>query len=425
MRSVISTCSKQASAAVTAWGTGRRRSTGWRWALVLAGTLSTLGVTQAEELFARLSEVTGYALIQRGKEHLRTTSATDLRPGDKIIVTENSQAKVVQGSCTFSLPAGSVYTVKAFPDCRAAKASIARVEPSALPPPAGRAPGTLEVDVEAAERALERTLTERGALLLPKGFAEVTPTIAYTRRETTRPVFSRVPSLVLASVDTKRDEVVGNLSLKVGLPWTSQLEIRVPYSYVDQSTVVNLANAGRVTTSESSSGFGDIQIALAKQLLREKGALPDLVFRLIYGTGSGSRGTSNVGLNNGYPSLGGQLTALKRQDPLAFVASIAYTKEFERDNIEPGDQIAFSLGAFLAASPTTSLQFSFDQILARDVRVNGRSVPESNQNQGILSIGASSILAKNVLLNVSFGVGLTNDAPDYFIQVSLPIRFSL
>ena len=40
-------------------------------------------------------------------------------------------------------------------------------------------------------------------------------------------------------------------------------------------------------------------------------------------------------------------------------------------------------------------------------------------------IGASSILGRGILLDVSGGIGLTSDAPDYFVQVALPIRFDL
>jgi hypothetical protein len=40
-------------------------------------------------------------------------------------------------------------------------------------------------------------------------------------------------------------------------------------------------------------------------------------------------------------------------------------------------------------------------------------------------IGASSILGQGILLDVSSGIGLTNDAPDYFVQIAIPIRFNL
>jgi hypothetical protein len=350
----------------------------------------------------------------------------DLKPGDTIIVMEKSKAKVTQGACTLALAEGSVYTVKPFPTCKAADASVVRVEPSFLPA-TKRPPGSLEVDVAAAERALERTLTEQGALLLPKGFAEVTPTIAYIRRESTSPTYAVVAGryLVLANADTKRDEGLANLSFKIGLPWTSELQIGIPYNFVNQSSVVNLGNEGRITNSQSASGFGDIQIGLAKQLLREKGLLPDVVFRLTYGTGSGEKAVNNVSLNSGYPTLGGRLTLLKRQDPLAFVANLSYTKEYESDNVQPGDQFGFSVGAVLAASPDTSLQFSFADTISHDTRINGVSISQSGTNQGLLTLGASSVLGKGVLLNFSVGIGVTNDAPDYVVQLSLPIRFSL
>src|SRR5438876_9476866 len=45
------------------------------------------------------------------------------------------------------------------------------------------APGQFEVDEQAAERALERTLTATGALLVPECYAEVEPAFGYTRRE--------------------------------------------------------------------------------------------------------------------------------------------------------------------------------------------------------------------------------------------------
>jgi hypothetical protein len=44
------------------------------------------------------------------------------------------------------------------------------------------APGRVEVDEEEGERALDFTLVEQGAFLLPAGRAEITPRFSYTRR---------------------------------------------------------------------------------------------------------------------------------------------------------------------------------------------------------------------------------------------------
>jgi hypothetical protein len=40
-------------------------------------------------------------------------------------------------------------------------------------------------------------------------------------------------------------------------------------------------------------------------------------------------------------------------------------------------------------------------------------------------LGASATLGRGILLDVSGGIGLTSDSPDYFVQVALPIRFDL
>ncbi len=49
------------------------------------------------------------------------------------------------------------------------------------------APGQIEADEEAAERALERTLVVTGALLLPFGKAEIQPSFAYIRSQQDAP----------------------------------------------------------------------------------------------------------------------------------------------------------------------------------------------------------------------------------------------
>jgi hypothetical protein len=42
-----------------------------------------------------------------------------------------------------------------------------------------------------------------------------------------------------------------------------------------------------------------------------------------------------------------------------------------------------------------------------------------------LTIGASSILGRGVFLDAALGIGLTDEAADYSVIVSLPIRFDV
>ncbi|MDH3280073.1 MAG: hypothetical protein OEQ18_02950, partial [Gammaproteobacteria bacterium] len=104
--------------------------------------------------------------------------------------------------------------------------------------------------------------------------------------------------------------------------------------------------------------------------------------------------------------------------------SVFYQKAFEQDDIEPGDSTGFSLSAVLAASPETSLRFGFSQAFQDDTEIGGQQIDETQRTEGVLTIGASSIVARGVLLNALLGIGLNDDAPDYFLRVSMPIQFT-
>lgn len=287
-------------------------------------------------------------------------------------------------------------------------------------PGAPAAPGTFAVDPEDAERALERTLVQTGALLLPFGAIDVEPGFSYVRRETTTPfLFQSGGSPQLANVETRTNELSGSLDLRVGLPWAFQFELAVPYNYEDQSQVFL-----GTEQSTSASGFGDVSVGFAKELLRERGWIPDLIGRVTWDADTGQE-EDDIVLGSGFHSITGSLTALKRQDPLAFVATGFYRTSFEKDDVEPGDEFGFILGTVLAASPDTSLSLSLQQNFANEFKLNGRSIPGSDQVSSLLVVGASSVLGRGVLLSVNAGVGLTDDAPDYFVGVSLPIRFNL
>lgn len=186
------------------------------------------------------------------------------------------------------------------------------------------------------------------------------------------------------------------------------------------------AGAARVTRSATGSGNGDFSVGLAKTVLREKNWWPDLIARATWNTPNGQALDNDVALGSGFNQITGQVTAIKRQDPLAFVASASYQKTLNQvRGIEPGDEAEFFLGAFLATSPNTSLQVSLDQAFVNDTTFKGNKIKESDQVNSALNLGISSILARNVLLQLVGGIGLTPDAPDYSITVSLPISFDV
>jgi hypothetical protein len=299
--------------------------------------------------------------------------------------------------------------------------------PSGTPPAGKPTPGLLVIDEEAAERALERTLVQVGALLLPLGKAEVQPSFNFVRREargSTLGVLGDGSVVVNGETDVRRNEFEPALALRVGLPWDAQLELALPYIVVDETTVRTTAGQ-RSKSARQGHGIGDLEVGLAKTVLREGRLRPDVIARVAWGTRSGQRTNNKVALTSSVDELRGSLTASKQQDPLAFFASLSYTRPFTDDHIRPGDRLGFGLGAALAASPETALNVAFNQSFSDDVRVRGQVIDGSDATEASLSFGISSALSRNVLLSLTAGVGLTEDSPDYFVGVSLPVRFDV
>ncbi len=288
----------------------------------------------------------------------------------------------------------------------------------AAPPPP---PGQISVTEEEAERALERTLVAVGVLLLPLGQVEVEPAFTYTRRELDS-VFAQPPAI---DQKIRRNEFRPSISARAGLPFDSQLELALPYNVVQQDQALETGLLAQKTRTETGHSIGDLSVGVAKTVFREKGWRPDLIARFTWDTPTGEMTDKGVPLDGGFNEIIGQLTALKRQDPLAFFASTFYQKAFEKNHSEPGDEFGFSLGAFLATSPETSLFASLDQVFSDDDKVDGSVINDSGQVASVLNLGASSLLAPGVLLQFNVGIGLTEDAPDYTVGISLPIRFGL
>ncbi|MBN2864991.1 MAG: transporter [Thiotrichales bacterium] len=287
--------------------------------------------------------------------------------------------------------------------------------------------GSFEVDEEAAERALERTLVQAGALLLPYGQAEIQPFATYARRENEQPIpVTNLGGDVIGVTNfrTRRNEIDAGVFLRVGLPFETQAEFSLPARVVNQSNVIDLQN-NESDVSNTGYALGDIRIGLAKTLFHEDGWLPDLVGRITWDTDSGKLVDNNVAMGTGFNELIVSATALKRQDPLAFTATLSYQKTFEKNDIEPGDQYGFSVGATLAASPQTSLSIGLQQSFSSNTKRFGNSIPGTDDITSAFTLGAASTIGRRLFFSTTAGIGLTDSAPDYFVSVAIPLRFDV
>ncbi|HIP80133.1 MAG TPA: hypothetical protein EYH07_16955 [Kiloniellaceae bacterium] len=266
-----------------------------------------------------------------------------------------------------------------------------------------------------------------GDLLLPVGKADIEPFVSYEFDDT-----SDLPANVLIDSDgnliatnrrVERDVILTGVNLRAGLPLSSQIELSLPYKFVRRQENQDLSSQS--SSDETGSGIGDLRVGVATTLLREDGWFPDIVGRITWDSDTGKESDNGVSLSSDFHEIIGSVSAIKRQDPFAFVGRISYEHAFENDDIQPGDRFGFGAAAVLAASPETSLRISFNASYRDDLEFNGNTIDGTDENQATLSFGISSILARGTLLNFTAGAGLTDDSPDYTVFLSLPVRLTL
>jgi hypothetical protein len=300
-------------------------------------------------------------------------------------------------------------------------------QPGAAQAPSVPAPGQFEVSEEAAERALERTLVATGNQLVPLGFIEVEPLFSYTRRETTAlvSVATSPTQSVAVNFGINRNELIPAVDVRVGLPWESQVEMFLPYDFQEQQTTNNVVQPVQQVDNRWGNAIGDLTVGAAKTFVHESGWIPSVLGRVSYEIPTGPLFANRTPLTSGQSRLSASLTAVKRQDPLVFVGTGGYTKAFQSNQINPGDQSSFTIGTFLATSPETTLRGVLSQTFLQNVSVRGVTFPGSNTVQSLLTFGASSILGRGVLVDLQVGFGLTNPAPKYTVVLSSTWRFGV
>lgn len=302
--------------------------------------------------------------------------------------------------------------------------------PTAAPPSAGSAAsgGQIAANDDVALQALSRGLVQRGLLLLAPWSFELTPSLSYSHSQTQGLTLVDTAQGV-SIVDSQRrrdDDAQAELSGRLGLPWRSQIQVAVPFDW--RRDEVALGDGTDLAHSQAS--IGDIQIELSHQFLVEKGWVPDLIGAVSWRAPTGRSlyqvPVAAIANGSGANQITGRLTALKTIDPLVVFSTLSYTQSLNYrvavGDVHDGNAVDFQVGGLLAVSPETSLSFTFDQQFKGHTSVNGTRIAGSDGVAAIAELGLDQVLNSRTLLDITLGFGLSNDAPDYSIMVSLPIR---
>jgi hypothetical protein len=275
---------------------------------------------------------------------------------------------------------------------------------------------SIDIGEEETSRALERTLVRERAIVLRPWSIEIEPRYTYTYRSRAEVRLAVADGQqLIVQRDLRRDRSDANFDLRIGLPWSSQLDFILPFSFIQEES----ARGG--SSKRRRAGWGDIQLGWTKQLLNERGWLPDLLT-----TFNWKSKTGETDIGSGFHGIQASLTAVKRRDPLAFFGSVAHNWSLSRtqggNDIDRGNTVGVRLGTLFATSPDTSLRFALDVTRSGRDEVNRMKIPGTNQTAAVLEFGVATVILPRALLDVRTGIGLTSDSPDFRFGVSLPIR---
>ncbi len=310
-------------------------------------------------------------------------------------------------------------------------ATQARAAPAGTAP-AGEGPSAAELDLNRLRTAFQRTLIDRGGLVLPSGMFEVDTSVSYSHSSAealTIDGFTIFPVLIVGDVVSERiqrDTMTAAATARLGLPWDMQAELRVPYIHDESS---RLSGSGE-ETKLSRSGLGDVELALSRQLWSAADGGLDMLGTLRWksATGDDAFGASSeqLALGSGFNALSASLTAVSVLDPVVFFGGLSYTRTLADDKaglrIAPGDAFGLQFGTALALNLDTSINFAVAQQFSRRTEVNGQELPGSYVNTGTLSIGLSRVLMSGTSFDSSLVIGLSEDSPDLQLAFSMPFR---
>ena len=322
--------------------------------------------------------------------------------------------------------------VERAPDTKPARAARKPVPAGETMPARSPADRAAEEAAEEAllERALERSLVRSGGALLRPGQREVEPSVAYEFTQRSGLAFLGEG---VASRKFRSDKYLASLGFRAGLPWSSQLEVSVPYGHQRLESVVD-----GVVEKASDTGVGDVQLGISKQFVNARDGRVAVIAGITWQHATGDSNLAAIArpaprpvlapaLGSGFDTIQARLTGSARMDPLVFVGALshAYNRPTTEDGVRvrPGRTNAASLRAILAASPDVSLRSGLSWARTGNTKLDGTRLEGSRSSIALWEVGGSVVLNHNVLFDIGIGIGLTEDSPDVTFGISLPIRF--
>jgi hypothetical protein len=315
--------------------------------------------------------------------------------------------------------------------------------------PVGEAPPASEQLPQAAQIFAEPTvLTRAGGLTLE-------PSLQYIYASNNRVAlvgFTIIPAITIGLIDIRRvqrDAYYAALTARYGVTSRFELEAKLPWVYSQSSTVTRPIATPSVTDSQFDAhgdGIGDVEFGGRYQLNAFRGDNAVYIggVRVRAPTGKGpfdvtydpvTNLQSELATGAGFWGIQPGISFLFPSDPVVFFGGLTYTFNLERNvgngfgKIKPGNVLDFSFGMGFALNEKASFSFGYQQsIVSATTQVGpagpGKTLsPSSGSTLGTARFGLTYAFSRKTAVNLSLGIGVTDETPDLELTVRVPMSF--
>lgn len=224
--------------------------------------------------------------------------------------------------------------------------------------------------------------------------------------------------------------------------------VSVDYGLLDNLTGTASASlVSRYSDSTTFSGIshslGDMTLGLRWQPFELKRDMPSITasgtMRLPTGRSPyRTDARKNLATGSGTTAFTGGLNVSKVIDPVALFGSVNLTYSLEASHlsqvrgteiltsIKPGPSFGYGAGFAYALSYDISVNFALQHSISWPSTLNfsdGKKFRTSLQNSAVMNYGMGVRFSPTMTVNVTLGVGLTPDSPDFTLGVNMPLNF--
>jgi hypothetical protein len=344
--------------------------------------------------------------------------------------------------------------------------------PASAAPPAGGESAPISGPSPQQQRTKQiletaSTLSNAGGVLTPKGQIVIDPSVEYdywSQNQLGVNGFQVIPGVTFGNVFVTRFEqniVTAAVTGRVGVTDRLELNTKIPYVYASGSTSSLIpvgTSAQLLSVGAEGADIGDVQFGASYQFNSGESGWPIFVGNLLFKTATGVSpfdvpiitqsepngqflaGTpKKLATGTGFYALTPSLTVLLPTAPGVLFANLQFQHNFARTqpiqslaggpatmvNLQPGESPAFTFGIGFALNDQAALTLSYQQTYVLTAYSNGQPITGSSYSYGTFNFGLGYQISQSTRVNLSVGVGTTQNTPAAKVLLEVPYRFSL